>query len=223
MNSIPQHVAIIMDGNGRWGLKKKNSRIYGHKAGIGNIQKILDTAIKNKIKIITLFSFSFDNWKRNKDEINNIFSLFINFYKNRYKEIKNKNISLKIIGENRFLPKNILLIKKQINKTKHKNFLIKVNIALNYSSKLEIIQAIKKIKKINIKNLNKKLYTYPDPNPEIIIRTGNRKRLSDFLLWQSSYSEIFFVKKLWPDFNSKDFKNILNKYQNIKRNFGYAP
>lgn len=220
MNAIPTHVAIIMDGNGRWGLKHKGDRIYGHKIGIENINKIINFCIKKKIKIVTLYSFSLDNWKRNRKEVKNIFFLFKNFYKKKYNKLLNQKIKINIIGENKFLPKKIILIKKKINNSKIDFFILKVNVAFNYSSKLEMLSAFKKTKIINLNNFIKNLYTYPDPDPDLIIRTGNRNRLSDFLLWQSAYSELFFSKKLWPDFTAADFNLILKKYINTKRNFG---
>lgn len=220
MNLIPQHVAIIMDGNGRWGIKNRGSRILGHQSGVNKIQDILKFALKNKIKILTLYTFSINNWRRKKNEIKNLFDLFKVFYQKNNKQFSKDKIYIKIIGENRFLPKNIILIKKKINKFKITDFKIKVNIAFNYSSKFEMLNAFKKAKIKNINSIEKKLYTYPDPYPEILIRTGNTHRLSDFLLWQCSYSEVFFLKKLWPDFKSSDFKKILKKYNKIKRNFG---
>ena len=223
MNSL-NHVAIIMDGNGRWGLKYKNSRNAGHKAGLNTVEKIIKETIKNKIKFLTLFAFSTENWKRPKNEIKFLFNLLDNFIDNKIDEFKKNNIRLKIIGDiSNF---NNKLKKKLINSEKKtlKNKKLQVNLALNYGSKNELVKAFKELnkKKIKIipKNLEKNLYTSGIPDPDILIRTGNTHRLSNFLLWQLAYTEIFFEKKLWPDFNEKDYTKIIIRYKKIKRNFG---
>ena len=222
MNSL-NHVAIIMDGNGRWGLKYRNSRNAGHKAGLDTVERIIRETIKNKINFLTLFAFSTENWKRPKKEIHYLFNLLENFLINRIEELHNKNIKLKIIGSKKFSPKLNRLLDYSEKKTS-KNNKLQINLALNYGSKLELINAFKKIirnkKKINEKNLEKHLQTNNIPDPDILIRTGNTKRLSNFLLWQLAYTEIFFEKKLWPAFTEKDFKRIIKEYKNIKRNFG---
>ena len=222
MNSL-NHVAIIMDGNGRWGLKHYNSRNKGHSAGLKVVEKIIAETLKKKISYLTLYAFSTENWKRPISEINYLFSLLENFLNNKIDDLNKKKIKLKIIGEKKFSKKlNKLLIKSE-NVTK-KNSDLQINLALNYGSKYEIIKSLKTIvkskKKINEVNISKNLYTKNIPDPDILIRTGDTNRLSNFLLWQLSYSEIFFLKKLWPDFNEKDFKKILNKFNKIKRNFG---
>ena len=222
MNPL-KHVAIIMDGNGRWGLKYKNSRNAGHKAGLNTVEKIIKETIKNKIGYLTLFAFSTENWKRPKKEINYLFNLLENFLSNRISDLHKQNIKLKILGSKKFSPKlNKLLINSE--KKTSKNTKLQINLALNYGSKSELIDAFKKIKKsksiINEKNLSKNLQTKDLPDPDILIRTGNTKRLSNFLLWQLAYSEIFFEKKLWPAFNEKDYNRIIKEYKNIKRNFG---
>ena len=216
-------VAIIMDGNGRWGIKHFNSRNKGHKAGLETVETVIKVALEKNIPYLTLFAFSTENWKRPKNEVNFLFNLLENFLKKKIEEFNKHQIKLKIIGEKKFPIKlNKLLISSE-NKTK-KNLKLQINLALNYGSKNEIIYAIKLLKKkkmkINEKNLSKMLYTSNIPDPDLLIRTGNTNRLSNFLLWQLSYSEIFFSKKLWPDFKSKDFLNIIFKYQKIKRNFG---
>ena len=222
MNPL-KHVAIIMDGNGRWGLKYRNSRNAGHKAGLDTVEKIIRETIKNKINFLTLFAFSTENWKRPKKEINYLFNLLENFLINRIEELHNKNIKLKIIGSKKFSSKLNKLLDYSEKKTS-KNNKLQINLALNYGSKLELINAFKKIikskNKINEKNLEKYLQTKNIPDPDILIRTGNTKRLSNFLLWQLAYTEIFFEKKLWPAFNEKDFRKIIKEYKNIKRNFG---
>ena len=222
MNPL-NHVAIIMDGNGRWGIKNKNSRNAGHKAGLSSVEKIIKESIKNKIKFLTLYAFSTENWKRPKKEINYLFKLLETFLKNRIEDLHKQNIKLKIIGEKNFSTKLNDLLKKSEKKT-FKNSKLQINLALNYGSKYELINAFKilnnKNEKINEKNLRKYLQTENIPDPDLLIRTGNTKRLSNFLLWQLAYSEIFFEKKLWPDFNEKDYNKIIKKFKNIKRNFG---
>ncbi len=222
MNPL-KHVAIIMDGNGRWGLKNKNSRNAGHRQGLNTVEKIIKSSIKNKIKYLTLYAFSTENWKRPKKEINFLFDLLENFLINRIDELHKKNIKLKIIGVKNFSNKLNKLLSYSEKKTS-KNTKLQINLALNYGSKIELINAFKNLNKnkenINEKNLRKYLQTSNIPDPDILIRTGNTNRLSNFLLWQLAYSEIFFEKKLWPEFNEKDYDKIIKKFKNIKRNFG---
>ena len=222
MNPL-NHVAIIMDGNGRWGLKNKKSRNAGHKAGLLVVEKIIKESIKRKIKFLTLYAFSTENWKRPKKEINYLFNLLENFLTNKLNKLNNQNIKINILGTKNF-SKNLNFLLKNAEKKTFNNTRLQINLALNYGSKTEIIEAFKKIyrdkKKITEKNLAKYLHTKNIPDPELLIRTGNTKRLSNFLLWQLAYAEIFFIKKLWPDFNEKDFSNIIRKYKSIKRNFG---
>ena len=222
MNPL-NHVAIIMDGNGRWGLKYRNSRNAGHKEGLKTVEKIIKASIKYKIKFLTLYAFSTENWKRPKKEIKYLFNLLENFLTHRLNDIHNQNIRIKILGDKRFSSKLNNLLNYAEKKTL-KNSKLQINLALNYGSKLELLNALKKINKkkikINEKNLEKNLQTKFIPDPDILIRTGNTKRLSNFLLWQLAYSEIFFEKKLWPAFTEKDYKKIIKNYKNIKRNFG---
>ena len=222
MNPL-NHVAIIMDGNGRWGLKYKNSRNAGHKAGLRSVEKIIKVSIKKNIKFLTLFAFSTENWRRPKKEIIYLFKLLENFLINRIEDLNKQNIKLKIIGIKNFSKKLNKLLKLAEKKTS-KNTKLQLNIALNYGSKNELINAFKKLqrnnKKINEKNLTKYLQTINIPDPDLLIRTGNTKRLSNFLLWQLAYSEIFFEKKLWPEFNENDYNKIIKKFRSIKRNFG---
>ena len=222
MNPI-QHVAIIMDGNGRWGIKNKKSRNLGHRAGLLTVEKIIKSSIKNKIQFLSLFAFSTENWKRPKKEINYLFSLLENFLLNKISDLNNKDIKLKVIGKKNFSKKLNNLLSKSENLT-YKNKKLQINLALNYGSRLELIDTFKYIQKkkvkINEKNIIKNLYTKNIPDPDILIRTGNTKRLSNFLLWQMAYTEIYFEKKLWPDFNEKDYHKILNRFKNVKRNFG---
>jgi len=222
MNPI-NHVAIIMDGNGRWGLKNKNSRNEGHKAGLNSVEKIINESVKQKINYLTLYAFSTENWKRPKKEVNYLFNLLENFLTNKIEDLHKQNIKLKVIGVKNFSKKLNKLLNFSEKKT-HSNTSLQINLALNYGSKFEILNAIKQLNKnndiINEKNFSKYLQTKGIPDPEILIRTGNTKRLSNFLLWQLAYAEIFFEKKLWPDFNEKDFIKIIKKFRKIKRNFG---
>ena len=222
MNPI-NHVAIIMDGNGRWGIKQKKSRNFGHKQGLKTVEKIIKFSIKQKIKYLTLYAFSTENWKRPKREINFLFTLLQTFLVENIDKLHQKKIKLKIIGEKKFDKKlNRTLIESEI-KTKN-NKTLQINLALNYGSKSELINTYKLIKKknekINEKNIKKYLFTNDSPDPDLLIRTGDTNRLSNFMLWQLAYSEIYFEKKLWPDFNENDYNRILNKFKKTKRNFG---
>ena len=223
MNPI-KHVAIIMDGNGRWGIKHKKSRNLGHQAGLNTVEKIIKSTIKNKIKYLTLYAFSTENWKRPQNEIKFLFKLLNSFIDQKINEFNKNNIKLKIIGNiNVFNKKLKKKLQKSEELTKNNNRL-QVNLALNYGSKSELINAFKKLNRnklnINIKNIEKNLYTLNIPDPDILIRTGNTNRLSNFLLWQLAYSEIFFEKKLWPDFKENDYNKILKIFRKTKRNYG---
>ena len=222
MNPL-KHVAIIMDGNGRWGLKYKNSRNAGHREGLNTVERVINSSIKHKINYLTLYAFSTENWKRPKKEIKYLFNLLETFLINKIEDLHKKGIKLKIIGIKNFSMKLNNLLKESEKKT-HRNSKLQINLALNYGSKIELINAFKNLQKnrdrINEKNLSKYLLTKNIPDPDILIRTGNTKRLSNFLLWQLAYTEIFFEQKLWPDFNEKDYDKIIKKFRNIKRNFG---
>ena len=223
MNPI-KHVAIIMDGNGRWGVKNKGSRNLGHRAGLGTIESIIEESLRQDIKYLTLYTFSTENWKRPAKEILFLFTLLENFLSKKIDKLIKNKIKLKIIGNKKKFNKKLRHLLNESEKKTNKTNKLQINLALNYGSKEELINAIKLTYKnkqyINEKNIDKNLYTKGIPNPELLIRTGNTQRLSNFLLWQLSYTEIFFVKKLWPDFDKKDFKNILNKFKSLKRNFG---
>ena len=222
MNPL-NHVAIIMDGNGRWGIKYKKSRNAGHKAGLITVEKIIKESIKRNIKFLTLYAFSTENWKRPKKEINYLFDLLEKFLAKKLNKLNNQNIKLNILGTKNFSKKLNILLKTAEKKTLN-NKGLQINLALNYGSKTEILDAFKKInknkKKITERNLITYLHTKDIPDPELLIRTGNTKRLSNFLLWQLAYTEIFFVKKLWPDFNEVDYLKVIKKFKSIKRNFG---
>ncbi|MFL2895555.1 MAG: polyprenyl diphosphate synthase [Candidatus Pelagibacter sp.] len=222
MNPV-RHVAIIMDGNGRWGINKGKSRNFGHKQGLKTVEKIIKESLKKKIRYLTLYAFSTENWKRPKSEINYLFSLLNNFLSNKIKELNKEKIKFHVIGKKKFNKKLNKLLNYSERITSN-NKRLQINLALNYGSKSEIISAINLIKKkgmlLNEKNITNNLYTKNIPDPDILIRTGNRKRLSNFLLWQLAYSEIFFEKKLWPDFNEVDYNKILVLFKKTKRNFG---
>ena len=222
---LPSHIAIIMDGNGRWGLKKYNDRNKGHYYGLQNINKVIENCIKLKIKYLTLYTFSTENWNRPKKEIDYLFHLFKYFYKKNFSKLIKNNIRIKFIGDLINIPKDLKpIIKKTQEKTKN-NSAITVLFAFNYGAKSELINAFKNILKNNRKVINEELvsnylYTKNIPDPDILIRTGGNKRLSNFLLWQLSYAELFFVNKNWPDFNFLDLKKIVNKFAYIQRKFG---
>ena len=224
MNQL-NHVAIIMDGNGRWGLKKRGSRNYGHLKGLNTVETVIKSSLDQKIPYLTLYAFSTENWKRPDNEINFLFGLVRKHIKNNLKKINKQGIKINIIGKQNKLPPDIIQSLKLIEKKTKKNNAITINLALNYGSKEEIVDACRKFafeknKKIDIKNFQKKLYTKNMPDPDILIRTGGTRRLSNFLLWQLAYTEIFFIDKLWPDFNENDFNKIISKFHKIKRNFG---
>ncbi len=220
----PKHVAIIMDGNGRWGLKKNKTRNHGHLQGIKTVEKIINASLKKKLNFLTLYTFSTENWKRPKTEINFLFKILEKYIDKELNNLIKRKIKIKILGNLKKIPVNLIQKLKKTEKLTKKNTFLQINVALNYGSREEIIKAFQKINKkklnINEQNISQNLYTKNIPDPDILIRTGSTNRLSNFLLWQSQYSEIFFERKLWPDFNQSDFYKILDKYNKIKRNFG---
>ena len=220
MNKL-NHVAFIMDGNGRWGQRRNKGRNFGHFNGVKTVKKIVEKSVRLKIPIITFYVFSTENWKRPKSEINFLFKLIINYFKEELDKVISNGIKVNIIGKIQRLPSKIKIALKNVIKKTNKNKKIIVNLAINYGSRDEIVEACKKINnKINIQSLSKKLYTRNLPNPDILIRTGGHKRLSNFMLWQLAYTEIYFIDKLWPDFNGRDFEKIINNFKKVKRNFG---
>ena len=223
MNPI-KHVAIIMDGNGRWGIKNKKSRNLGHKAGLITVEKIIKETVKRKIKFLTLYAFSTENWKRPKREVQFLFNLLEEFLITKTNQLNKQDIKFTVIGSRKNFSKKLLKILLNSETSTKNNKSLQINLALNYGFKNELINAINIMKKNNIlfneSNIAKHLYTKNVPDPDLLIRTGNTNRLSNFLLWQLAYSEIYFVKKLWPDFLAKDYNKILNNFKNLKRNFG---
>jgi len=220
MNKV-NHIAFIMDGNGRWGLKKRKGRNFGHLKGLETVKKVVINSIKLNIPIVTFYVFSSENWKRPKVEINFLFKLINQYFSKEIENVNNQGIKLNILGELNGLPITVRKnLKKCIQLTK-KNKKITVNLAINYGSKKEIFHALKKLRAgLSLKKFEKFLYTGNMPNPDILIRTGGHKRLSNFMLWQLAYTELFFINKLWPDFKKKDYINIIKKFEKIKRNFG---
>ena len=219
MNKL-NHIAFIMDGNGRWGKKNNKGRNYGHIKGVETVKRIVKSSIILKVPIITFYVFSSENWKRPKTEIDFLFKIIRNYFSKEIESVISQGIRINIIGELKKLsPELRKVLKKSIQLTK-KNKKIIVNLAINYGSKNEIIHAAKNTKKLNIRNFEKNLFTKHMPNPDILIRTGGHKRLSNFMLWQLAYAEFFFLKKLWPDFNSNDLIKIIKKFKSSKRNFG---
>ena len=220
MNHL-KHVAFIMDGNGRWGKKKNKNRNSGHLEGLKTVKKIVKSSIDLKIPILTFYVFSSENWKRPKNEIFFLFKLINNYFSSEINEVVQQGIKLNILGEINKLPKEVKKTFKKCELLTKKNKKIIINLAINYGSKNEILYASKRSKgKLNIKNFEANLYTKKMPNPDILIRTGGYKRLSNFMLWQLAYTELFFLKKMWPDFKVNDLKNILKKFKRIQRNFG---
>ena len=223
MNPV-KHVAIIMDGNGRWGIKNKGSRNSGHRAGLNTVESIIEESIKQKIRYLTLYTFSTENWKRPKKEIFFLFSLLENFLSKKINNLMENEIKLNIVGNRSKFSNKLQKILTISEKKTSKNTRLQINLALNYGSKEEILNSVrilkKNKKKITEKNINNNLYTKGIPDPDLLIRTGNTQRLSNFLLWQLAYTEIFFVKKLWPEFKKNDYQKVLNKFRLLKRNFG---
>ncbi len=220
MNKL-NHIAFIMDGNGRWGKKKRKKRNYGHLKGVDTVKKIVKSSIRFKVPIVTFYVFSSENWKRPKTEISFLFKLIKSYFTKEIQSVISQGIKINILGDLNKLSKELKSVLKRTEKLTKKNKKITVNLAINYGSRQEIFYAFRKLKKkVNLKNFKKNLYTKNMPNPDILIRTGGKIRLSNFMLWQLAYTELFFLKKLWPDFNSLDLKKIIFKYKNIKRNFG---
>tara|TARA_B100000941_G_scaffold235080_1_gene177708 strand:+ start:269 stop:937 length:669 start_codon:yes stop_codon:yes gene_type:complete len=220
MNKL-NHIAFIMDGNGRWGKKKRKGRNFGHLKGVETVKRVVNESIKFRIPIVTFYVFSSENWKRPKSEVKFLFKLIKRYFLQEIESVMKQGIKINIFGELTRLSSDLkIVLKKTVNLTK-KNKKITVNLAINYGAKNEIIRAVKKMKnKISIKNLEKNLYTNKINHPDILVRTGGHQRLSNFMLWQLAYSELFFLKKLWPDFNSRDLRKIIQSYKRSKRNFG---
>ena len=223
MNKL-NHVAFIMDGNGRWGKKRKRGRNYGHLKGVETVEKIVKASLKLKIPVVTFYVFSTENWKRPKNEINFLFKLIVSYFEKEIENVTKNGIRVNILGKTSSFSSSLKNILKDTVKKTIKNKKLIVNLALNYGSKNEIKNALIKLKKsrsnITEHTISRNLYTDKLPDPDILIRTGGQKRLSNFMLWQLAYSELYFLNKLWPDFNANDLKKIIKDYRSIKRNFG---
>lgn len=228
MKNIPSHIAIIMDGNRRWARIHGLPAIKGHEAGADRLEQVVEVAEQLGIKTVTVYALSTENIKeRAKREVLGLFNLLRSGYHQRLKKMMAKGVGVTILGEIEGLPGTIRKIISEIRKSYIKNESIKLNIALNYGGKKELLEAIKDIVKtgINVNKINEQiierhLYTNGQPDPELVIRTGGRSRLSNFLLWQTAYSEFYFTRTLWPDFDSKELKKAISWYEQQKRNFG---
>lgn len=230
-NNIPKHVAIIMDGNGRWAQEKKLPRTAGHREGIKRVKEAISQAGKLGVKFLTLFAFSSENWARPKEEINALMRYLDKFLDTEVKDLDKHNIRLVVIGRDDPLPKNIQNKLKDAQEATRGNTGMTVILALNYGSRQEIVDAAKKITglalkgELNINELDEEkfaehLYTSSLPDPDLLIRTSGQMRLSNFLLWQFSYTEFYFPRKYWPDFKKEDFTKAINEYKHRHRRFG---
>jgi len=230
-DNIPKHVAVIMDGNGRWAKKNGLLRTIGHKNGVKSVREIVEASVELGISVLTLFAFSTENWNRPKAEINALMELLVSALNKELSTFQKNNIQLQTIGETNALPKGCRNKLTEIIKETSGNTGLKLVLALSYSSKLEIINSIKNIaqkiadKTINPEDINEtsfsnELYTSDYPDPDLLIRTSGEYRISNFLLWQIAYAELYFSPKLWPDFTKADFFEAIAEYQNRERRFG---
>ncbi len=226
--SVPVHTAIIMDGNGRWAKKRGLKRTEGHKKGVEIVRRIVKASADYGMKFLTLYAFSTENWRRSKEEVNFLFHLFVTAINEYIPELKENKIKINFIGDPSPLPDFVKRsIQHAFNETAGNDRMI-LNIALDYGGRREIVQAVNKIlslgkkAKITEETFKNFLYTAGQPDPDLIIRTGGEKRLSNFLLYQSAYSELFFTDTLWPDFTEKEYLEILKDYSKRERRFGKA-
>lgn len=226
-NRIPAHVAIIMDGNGRWAKMRNQARLFGHNAGMEALREIVRHSQTLGVKFLTVYAFSTENWKRPTDEVSGLFKLLIKYFNSEIKELNDNNVRVNILGDYSKLPSDSVdAIKDALNKTKNNTGLV-FSIALNYGGRDEIAKAVKQIveEKIDSKDITEelissKLYTADIPDPELIIRTSGELRLSNFLIWQSAYSEIVVTPVFWPDFTKEEYEKCILEYQNRDRRFG---
>jgi len=230
-DKLPKHVAIIMDGNGRWAQKKGNSRIFGHQHGVTAVREVTEAAAEIGIKYLTLYAFSTENWSRPKKEVDALMSLLVSTMSSETETLMKNNVRLNTIGCKECLPKNVLKKLEDSVKTTAGNTRLTLTLALSYSSRWEIVEATKKIAaevqkgKLKIEDItddifNEYLATHDMPDPELMIRTSGELRISNFLLWQIAYSELFFSDVLWPDYRKEDFYEALLDYQKRERRFG---
>ena len=223
--SLPTHVAVIMDGNGRWAKKRALPRIFGHKQGVKTVRNIVKAASKLGIKVLTLYAFSTENWKRPKSEVKALFAMLVKFIKKDFQEFSEAGVRLRILGDLSKFPKDVKDAVLKVLKETKDNKGLELNIALNYGAREEILRAFsemskKGIKKPTEKDLSSFLYTAGQPDPDLLIRTSGEYRISNFLLWQIAYSEIYITNKLWPDFTAKDLEKAIKEYQTRERRFG---
>tara|TARA_B100000287_G_scaffold429358_1_gene482505 strand:- start:1888 stop:2595 length:708 start_codon:yes stop_codon:yes gene_type:complete len=227
--SIPQHIAIIMDGNGRWANKRNENRIQGHIKAKKSVRESIELCVEKKIKYLTLFAFSTENWKRPKLEVKALMNLLNNVINEELNNLNNQNIKLKVIGDISSLPKKTKeSVERAISKTSN-NKGLNLILAINYSGKWDILNATKNIienkKGTDLANFNEKIFeknlsTYNIPDPELIIRTSGEERISNFYLWQAAYSELYFTDILWPDFNKNELINAIFEFKKRNRRFG---
>ncbi len=222
---IPEHVAIIMDGNGRWAKRRGLPRVFGHREGAKTVERVIDIARDNKIKWLSLFAFSTENWNRPKEEVEAIMSLLVEYINTKVPSLIERDVKLRFMGRREGLPEMIIkTMEEGENATKHCKTMNLI-VALNYSGKAEIVDAAKKIAKegktdITEEDFRKYLYIPEMPEPDLLIRTSGEKRISNFMLWELAYTELFFTETLWPDFDEEDFAQALYEYQSRERRFG---
>ncbi len=229
--NIPKHVAIIMDGNGRWAAKRHLPRSAGHRAGVESLREIINASIEIGVDYLTVYSLSSENWKRPESEIKFLMKLFIATIKNELRLLMEHGVRVRLIGDRKSLPPDVVKAYEEAEKKTSENTKLNFNIALNYGSRQEILDAFKALREkinsgeldiedIGIKDLSDNLYTKDIPDPDFLIRTSGEHRISNFLLWQISYSELYFTKVLWPDFKRKHFIKVIDEYQKRNRRFG---
>ncbi len=223
-NNIPKHIAIIMDGNGRWAQKRLMPRSYGHKKGVERIKGIVKGCIDYNVEALSLYALSTENFSRPKEELDGLFNLFREYFSKQFDELIERGVKLHILGDISIMPKDIIeLIAKAEERSVNNNTIV-LNIALNYGGQQEIVRAVNLIKEqnaeVDIESFNKYLYTCDSPKLDLIIRTGGEKRLSNFLLYQCAYAELYFSNEMWPDFNKKSLKEAILDFQSRNRRFG---
>lgn len=228
-NNIPRHIAIIMDGNGRWAKKRGLSRSFGHKEGSRTLKKIVEACYNLGVKYLTVYAFSTENWSRPKEEIDELMKLLLEYLRNAEKELKGKNVRIKVVGEKTHLSDEIIREIERVENNTRNRVGLDFIIALNYGGRVEIVNAVSKIvedvkagtiKEINEEEISTRLYTAGIPDPDLLIRTSGEMRISNFLIWQLAYSEFYFSDVLWPDFKEKQLNEAIIAYQSRERRFG---
>lgn len=221
---LPTHIGIIMDGNGRWATRQGLPRNMGHKAGIQAVDRTIDALLKFKVKIVTFFAFSTENWKRSDTEIQGIFDLLRDYIKDQKNHFKEKGIRIRSMGDLTKFPADLVAELEKVQQETAQNDALIVNLALNYGGKTDIVQAVQTLlqnkETVTEESIEKYLYSYPLPNPDLIIRTSGEMRVSNFMLYQMAYSELYFPKVMWPDYNEKHLREALIEYSGRHRRFG---